>query len=173
MAKLIFKLFFFRHQDTSLFKKTDFIADSTFVKNLVASLVAQIVKQRTEPGFNPGSGRSPGEGRGYPLQYSGLENSMDCTVHSPWGCKESDTTERLSARAHTHTQYLYLQGFQGSSVIKKKKKNPPANTGDTGSTLGLGRSPGEENGNPLQYSCLRNPKDREAWWATVHGIANT
>ena len=122
MAKLIFKLFFFRHQDTSLFKKTDFIADSTFVKNLVASLVAQMVKQRTEPGFNPGSGRSPGEGRGYPLQYSGLENSMDCTVHSPWGCKESDTTERLSARAHTHTQYLYLQGFQGSSVIKKKKK---------------------------------------------------
>ena len=41
----------------------------------------------------PGLGRSPGEGKGYPLQYSGLENSMD---YSPWGRKESDTTERLS-----------------------------------------------------------------------------
>ena len=52
----------------------------------------------------PGLGRSPGEGKGYPLQYSGLENSMDCIVSpfcivcivSPWGCKDSDTTERLS-----------------------------------------------------------------------------
>ena len=43
-------------------------------------------------GSIPGLGRSPGEGKGYPFQYSGLENSMD----SPWGCKESDTTERLS-----------------------------------------------------------------------------
>ena len=42
----------------------------------------------------PGLGRSPGEGNGYPLQYSGLENSMDCV--SPWGCKESDMTEQLS-----------------------------------------------------------------------------
>ena len=42
----------------------------------------------------PGLGRSPGEGKGYPLQYSGLENSMDCTVH--WGHKESDTTERIN-----------------------------------------------------------------------------
>ena len=38
---------------------------------------------------------------------------------------------------------------------------------------GLGRSPGERNGNPLQYSCLGNPMDREAWWATVHGVAKS
>ena len=38
---------------------------------------------------------------------------------------------------------------------------------------GLGRSPGEENGYPLQYSCLENPMDREAWWATVHGAAES
>ena len=44
-------------------------------------------------GSIPGLGRSPGERKGYPLQYSGLENSMD---YSPWGCKESDTTEGLS-----------------------------------------------------------------------------
>ena len=50
--------------------------------------------------------------------------------------------------------------------------NPPGNTGDegdTGSIPGSGRSPGEGNGNPLQYSCLKNSMDREAWWATVHG----
>ena len=50
-------------------------------------------------------------------------------------------------------------------------KNPPANTGDAGSVSGLGRSSGEGNGNPLQYSCLRNPMDKGAWWAEVHGIA--
>ena len=54
-------------------------------------------------------------------------------------------------------------------------KNPPASTGDIsdmGSIPGLGRSPGEGNGTPLQYSCLENPMDRGAWWATVHGVAN-
>ena len=43
------------------------------------------------------------------------------------------------------------------------------NAGDLGSISGSGRSPGERNGNPLQYSCLENPMDRGAWWATVHG----
>ena len=46
------------------------------------------------------------------------------------------------------------------------------NVGDPGLILGLGRSPGEGSGSPLQYSCLENPMDRGAWWATVHGIAN-
>ena len=50
-------------------------------------------------------------------------------------------------------------------------KNPPANAGDVGFIPGLGRSPGEGNGNPLQYSCLGNPMDREAWQATVLGVA--
>ena len=45
------------------------------------------------------------------------------------------------------------------------------NTGDPGSIPGSGRSPGEGSGNPLQYSCLGNPKDRGAWLATVHGVA--
>ena len=45
--------------------------------------------------------------------------------------------------------------------------------GDLGSVPGLGRSPGEENGNPLQYSCLENPMDGGAWWATVHGVAKS
>ena len=50
-------------------------------------------------------------------------------------------------------------------------KNLPANAGDTGSVPGLGRSLGVENGNLLLYSFLENPVGREAWWATVHGVA--
>ena len=45
--------------------------------------------------------------------------------------------------------------------------------GDSGSIPGPGRSPGEGNANPLQYSCLENPMDGGAWWATVHGITNS
>ena len=55
-------------------------------------------------------------------------------------------------------------------------KNPPADAGDirdTGSIPGLGRSPGERNDNPLQYSCLENPMDRGDWQATVHRITKT
>ena len=60
-------------------------------------------------------------------------------------------------------------GFSGGSV----GKNPPANAGDMGPIPGLGRSPGEGNGNPLQYSCLGNPMDRRTWRATVHGMAKS
>ena len=49
-------------------------------------------------------------------------------------------------------------------------KNSPVNAGDVGSIPGSGRSPGEGNGNPFQYSCLGNPMDREAWQATVHVV---
>ena len=52
----------------------------------------------------------------------------------------------------------------------EKKKKMPANTGDVHSTPRLGRSPGEGNDNPLQYSCLGNSMDRGPWWAIVHGI---
>ena len=55
-------------------------------------------------------------------------------------------------------------------------KNPPANAGDVGdmgSVLGSGRSPGGGHSNPLQYSCLENPMDRGAWWATVHGATKS
>ena len=59
--------------------------------------------------------------------------------------------------------------FLGDAVVK----NLPANAGDPGDVgliPGSGRSPGEGNGNPLQYSCLENPLDKGAWWATVHGV---
>ena len=51
------------------------------------------------------------------------------------------------------------------------EKNPLANAGDMGSIPGPGRAPGEGNGTSLQYSCLEDPMDRGAWWATVHGVA--
>ena len=60
----------------------------------------------------------------------------------------------------------YFMGFPDGSVVK----NPPANAGDMGSIPGSGRSPGEGNGNQLQYSCLRNPMDKGAWQATVHSV---
>ena len=52
-------------------------------------------------------------------------------------------------------------------------KESACNAGDSGSIPGSGRSPGEENGNPLQYSCLENSTDREAWWATGHWVAKS
>ena len=63
-------------------------------------------------------------------------------------------------------------GFLLALVVK----NPPVNSGnaiDAGLTPGLGRSPGEGNGYPLQCSCLKNPMDTGAWWATVPGVANS
>ena len=59
--------------------------------------------------------------------------------------------------------------FPGGSVLK----NPPGNAGDKGSIPGSARSPGGGHGNPLQCSCLGNPMDREAWWATVHGVTES
>ena len=52
-------------------------------------------------------------------------------------------------------------------------KHPPASTGDLGSVLGSERSPEEGDGNTLQYSCLGNPVDRGAWWATVHEVTKS
>ena len=56
-------------------------------------------------------------------------------------------------------------GFPGGSEVEESA----CNAGDPGSIPGSGRSPGEGNGNPLQYSCLENPMDAGAWWPTVHG----
>ena len=62
-----------------------------------------------------------------------------------------------------------MNNFPGGSDGKASAYN----AGDPSSTPGLGRSPGEGNGNPLQYSCLKNPIDGGAWQATVHGVAKS
>ena len=73
--------------------------------------------------------------------------------------------------SHIAWSWLFLweigEPCQGGSVVK----NPPTNARDRDSIPGSGRSPGEGNGNPLQYSCLENLMDRGAWRATVHGVA--
>ena len=60
-------------------------------------------------------------------------------------------------------------GLPGGLEVKESAWN----VGDLGSIPGLGRSPGERNGNPLQYSCLENPMEGGAWWAAVHGVAKS
>ena len=103
----------------------------------------------------------------------GITNSMDMSLsklremvkdRKAWcaavhGVVELDMTERLNYNSTKHW------GFPSGSVVK----NLPAFTGDTESSPGLGRSPGERKRNPLQYSCLGNHMDRATWWATVHG----
>ena len=82
--------------------------------------------------------------------------------YSPWGHKESDTTEPLTL------------SLSGASLVAQTVMNESAcNAGDSGSILELRRSPGEGNGNPLQYSCLENSIDRGAWWTTVHGVTKS
>ena len=63
-----------------------------------------------------------------------------------------------------------------ASQVAIAARNPPANAGDAGdlgSISGLGKSPGGGHGNPLQHSCLENPTDRGAWWATVLGVTKS
>ena len=99
------------------------------------------------------SGRSPGEGNGYPLQYSCLQNPMD---RGAWRAT-------VNGVAKSRTQ---LSDFHhGASQVMLVIKSPPANAGDVrsaGLILGSGRSPGGGNGNPLQYFCLEDPMDRES-----------
>ena len=72
--------------------------------------------------------------------------------------------------------YVWLSPFSVHLKLSQNcwvsVKNPPSNAedADAGSIPGSERSPGEENGNPLQYSCLEKSMDREAWPATVHGV---
>ena len=85
------------------------------------------------------------------------------------GQVESVGTEIQSAEVLGTPLSSLVLGFSGGSVVK----NPPSNLGDGDWTPGSRRSPGEGNGNPLQYSCLENPMDRGAWLVTVHGVTKS
>ena len=75
-----------------------------------------------------------------------------------------------SLRGNDFYQFLLtLSGFSGGSEVKASA----CNAGDLGSVPGSRRSPGEGNGNPLQYPCLENHMDGGAWWATVHGVTKS
>ena len=86
-----------------------------------------------------------------------------------WSRRESDTTEWLN---WTELNWYIQLRFPGSTMVKDLCANA-GDTRDAGSTPGLGRSPGEGNGNPLQYSCLENSMNRGALWATVLGITKS
>ena len=71
-----------------------------------------------------------------------------------------------SHRVGDHLAVYIRVGFPGGSELRVSA----CNVGDLGLIPGSGSSPGERNGNPFQYSCLENPMDGGAWWATVHGV---
>ena len=77
--------------------------------------------------------------------------------------------ERKTFSAVIVLPYSHIWGFPGGS----EGKASACNAGDCSSIPGSGRSPGQGNGNPLRYSCLENPTDRGAWWATVHGVTKS
>ena len=107
--------------------------------------------------------------------------------YSPWGRKESDTTELVThtqthtqththTHRHTHTHTHTHTHRRMASQVELVLKNLPANAGnirDMGLILGLERSPGEGNGNPVQDSSLENPMDRGTWQATVYRVAQS
>ena len=109
-------------------------------------------------------------------------------LYSPWGRKELDTTEQFSLSLSRNISLVYRRRicFCSSWSIQNRlvlfevciprwcsDEEAACNAGDTGLIPGSGRSPGEGNGNPLQYSCLGNAMDRGAWRAAVHGVTNS
>ncbi|CAM9557340.1 unnamed protein product [Rangifer tarandus platyrhynchus] len=128
-------------------------------------------------------------------QYSCLGNPQwqrSLESYSPWGCKESDMTGQLSARArthtHTHTQQLSVHTqeeptwatkcthacvcththTQGEPTCQYRRWQRLGLISGSGRSFAWGR-----HANPLQYSCLENPTDRGTWWVTVHGVAKS
>ena len=113
-----------------------------------------------------------------------LSNPMDCSPpgFSVHGIIQARVLEwgaiAFSALCDSEGKILkakvnMLRMAERASLVTQAVKNSPANAGDPGLTPGSKRSPGERNGTPLQYSCLKNPMDREAWQATVHGVAKS
>ena len=116
-----------------------------------AFLVAQLVKESAcnagDRGSIPGLGRSPGEGNGYPPPYSGLENFMKCMKNF-----------------HGVRYGWVTFTFAFNYMLTMHTVHTRATTG----IEGQGR-----NGNPLQCSCLENPRDSGAWWAAVYGVTQS
>ena len=93
-------------------------------------------------------------------------SSTDKTKKEKWGLETLHVDFLFQSNFYWS---IIALGFPGGSDGKKSA----CNVGNPGLIPGLGRSPGEGNGNPLQYSCLEDPMDRGAWWATVHGVTKS
>ena len=101
-----------------------------------------------------------------------LSDPMDCSLpgSSVHGIFQARVLEWVAiAFSAWHVNYLLSWSFSCGSDGKESA----CNVGDSGSIPALGRSPGEGNGNTLEYSCLENPMDRGAWQATVHGVTKS
>ena len=101
----------------------------------------------------------------------GLKTSTDFPIDFEFHCYQlvnnySDTTQHFSYAE-------YKAQSPGVSLVAQTVKNLPVNAGDLGWIPRSGRVPGEGNGYPLQYSCLENPMDGEAWQAIVHGVTES
>ena len=106
-----------------------------------------------------------------PLEKEMVTHSSTLAWKIPW-MEEPGRLQSMGSQRVRHdltTSHGLTQGFLGGSEVKESA----CNAGDLGSIPELGRSPGEENGCPLQYSCLKNSMDRKAWWATVRGITKS
>ena len=135
-----------------------------------SSVSEELACNAGDQGSIPGLGRSPGEGKGYPLQYSGLEDSMDrighAVVKSLPAMQETPVqvwVKKICWRRDRLPTPVFL-GFPCGSAGKESA----CNVGVLGSILGLGRYPGEGKGYPLQYSGLENSMDR-----IVHGVTES
>ena len=111
------------------------------------------------PGFDPGVGKISQRRKSLPtpvfLSWDFQGRRRNLADYSPWTCKESDTIEQ-----RTIGLPCWLSGKESACNARRLCLIP-----------GSGRSPGGRYGNPLQYSCLENPMDRGAWWATPHRFA--
>ena len=87
-----------------------------------------------------------------------------------WHSEDQKSYNQSFSRTHFSNLCFrqYNLVFDSDFLVALVVKNPPASAGDSGTIPESGRSPGEGNGNLLRYSCLENPMDRRAWWATVH-----
>ena len=95
-----------------------------------------------------------------------MRNEIHCIQHG----NHKEGIEETPGQVHGYLKWVLCSvGFPGGSEVKASAWN----AGDPGSIPELGRSPGDGNGNPLQYSCLENPVEGGAWWATVHGVTKS
>ena len=110
--------------------------------------------------------------------YSAIKKNEITLFAATWMPLKITLHEVRKTKTNTIWYHLYRESkiwykwTYGGTVVK----NPPATAGDArdaGSIPGSEKPPGEGNGNPLQYSCLRNPMDRGAWWATFHGVTKS
>ena len=94
-----------------------------------------------------------------------VQGTLKSLLHSSKASILQHSAFFLSQLSHPHMTTQFPGGSYG--------KESACNAGDLGSILGLGRSPGGGHGNPFQYSCLKSPMDRGAWWPTVHGVTES